>query len=83
MFKRLVPARESNIGSDDIDEAPIGGMCDGIGVSPVIQASLCGSCGMCMLEDVASSGLTPAESRDTISPSNLAATSCIPGAAGH
>ena len=32
MFKRVVPPRESNIDSDDIDKAPIEGMYDGIGV---------------------------------------------------
>ena len=66
MFKRLVPPRESNIDSDDIDEAPIEGMYDGIGVYLRISGdpSSCGSRGMCMLSGVASSGLTPAELRD-------------------
>ena len=82
MFKRLVPARESNIGSDDIDEAPIGGMCDGIGVSPVTQVRV--AVAECVCSRAWRSLDSPQPSRETtISPSNLAATSYIPGAAGH
>ena len=59
MSKRLDPPHESSIDSDDIDKAPIGEIFDGIGVCP--DTSSCGGSRMCMLSDVASSGLAPAE----------------------
>ena len=60
MSKRLVLLRQSSIDSDDIDEAPIGGMYMELAYISVGPSS-CGGSRMCMLSGVASYGLAPTE----------------------